>query len=64
MSQFPFGFGAAGHSEREQLIHSWKVASQFPFGFGAAGHTGEAERLLKRYAGLNSLSGLVLPVTS
>ncbi len=38
MSQFPFGFGAAGHRFPVVTELHMVEPSQFPFGFGAAGH--------------------------
>ncbi len=63
-SQFPFGFGAAGHIRSPSETRRLAARSQFPFGFGAAGHAIEFFPM-RPVTGpsLNSLSGSVLPVT-
>ncbi len=62
-SQFPFGFGAAGHAANPPDLAAGGSESQFPFGFGAAGHTDSWSLPPGTWRSLNSLSGLVLPVT-
>ncbi len=45
------------------ILGMGSAVSQFPFGFGAAGHAALKDGNRERSERLNSLSGLVLPVT-